>query len=40
MRGRLFDDPAMFAAGSIAFDCGLIVRNIPHEWEGAKEMYI
>jgi enamine deaminase RidA (YjgF/YER057c/UK114 family) len=28
------------AGGSIAFDCGLVMRNIPHEWETAKEMYI
>lgn len=35
-----FDDAAMFPPGSIAFDCGLIMRNIPHEWESAKEMYI
>jgi hypothetical protein len=35
-----FADPAMFPVGSIAFDCGLIMRNIPHEWESAKEMYI
>jgi hypothetical protein len=35
-----FADPAMFPVGSIAFDCGLIMRNIPHEWESAKEMYL
>ena len=35
-----FGDSAMFPAGSITFDCGLIMRNIPHEWESAKEMYI
>jgi hypothetical protein len=35
-----FTDPAMFPAGSVVFDCGLIMRNIPHEWETAKEMYI
>ena len=35
-----FADPKMFPPGSITFDCGLIMRNIPHEWETAKEMYI
>jgi hypothetical protein len=35
-----FDDPAMFPPGSVAFDCGLIMRNIPHEWEAAQEMYV
>ena len=35
-----FADPAKFPAGSITFDCGLIMRNIPHDWESAREMYI
>jgi hypothetical protein len=35
-----FADPARFPGGSITFDCGLVMRNIPHEWETAKEMYI
>jgi Uncharacterized conserved protein (COG2071) len=35
-----FADPAMFPVGSITFDCGLIMRNIPHEWDRAREMYI
>jgi len=35
-----FDDTTLFPAGSIALDCGLIMRNIPHEWESATEMYI
>jgi hypothetical protein len=39
-RSTYFDDPAMFPSGSIAFDCGLIMRNIPHEWEAAEEMYV
>ncbi len=39
-RSTYFADPAMFPQGSITFDCGLVMRNIPHEWETAKEMYI
>jgi len=35
-----FANPAVFPAGTITFDCGLIMRNIPHEWESAKDMYI
>jgi len=35
-----FADPTMFPSGSITLDCGLVMRNIPHEWETAKEMYI
>ena len=39
-RSTYFDDPAMFPPGSIALDCGLVMRNIPHQWESAKEMYV
>ena len=39
-RSTYFEDPAMFPAGSITFDCGLIMRDIPHEWETARDMYV
>jgi hypothetical protein len=39
-RSTYFADPALFPPGSITFDCGLVMRNIPHEWGTAKEMYI
>jgi Uncharacterized conserved protein (COG2071) len=35
-----FADTGLFPAGSIHFDSGLIMRNIPHEWETAQEMYV
>src|SRR5262245_1701573 len=35
-----FADREMFPAGSIQFDCALVMRNIPHEWETAAEMYV
>jgi hypothetical protein len=35
-----FTDTTMFPAGSVAFDCGLIMRNIAHEWEAGAPMYI
>lgn len=35
-----FADRDMFPAASIRFDCALIMRNIPHEWETAAEMYL
>jgi Uncharacterized conserved protein (COG2071) len=35
-----FDDRRLFPAGSIAFDCALLMRNIGHEWLAAGEMYI
>jgi len=35
-----FDDRRRFPAGSISFDCGLMMRNIPHEWTSAEDMYV
>jgi hypothetical protein len=35
-----FADEAKFPAGSIAFDCALIMRNIAHEWQAGTPMYI
>jgi hypothetical protein len=35
-----FADREMFPADSIGFDCALVMRNIPHEWETAAEMYV
>jgi len=35
-----FEDRERFPAGSVCFDCGLVMRNIPHEWETAEDMYV
>jgi hypothetical protein len=35
-----FADEALFPAGSISFDCALIMRNIAHEWQAGAPMYI
>jgi hypothetical protein len=35
-----FADRALFPAGSVEFDCALIMRNIAHEWHAAEEMYL
>jgi hypothetical protein len=35
-----FSNQALFPAGSIDFDCALIMRNIAHEWESAAPMYV
>jgi hypothetical protein len=35
-----FEDPTLFPAGAIAFDCALIMRNIAHEWQAGAPMYI
>jgi hypothetical protein len=40
VRSSYFDDGALFPAGSIAFDCALVMRNIAHEWEMAADMYV
>ena len=39
-RSTYFENPAMFPAGSVTFDCGLIMRDIQHEWEAAQDLYI
>jgi Uncharacterized conserved protein (COG2071) len=40
VQSSFFDNLTMFPSGSIAFDCGLIMRDIRHEWEAAQEMYV
>jgi len=35
-----FADESKFPAGTIAFDCALIMRNIAHEWQAGAPMYI
>ncbi|MEO8182586.1 MAG: DUF2071 domain-containing protein [Deltaproteobacteria bacterium] len=32
VESSFFEDVAQFPAGSTAFDCALLMRNIPHEW--------
>lgn len=31
-------DPALFAPGSVEFDCALVMRDIPHQWRAHKPM--
>ena len=33
-----FADETVFPAGSVEFDCALLMRNIPHEWESAPDL--
>jgi len=33
-----FGDPAVFPAGSIEFDCALLMRGIEHEWHGRPDL--
>src|SRR5262245_44131859 len=35
-----FADESKFPAGTITFDCALIMRNIAHEWSAGMPMYI
>lgn len=35
-----FSDSAKFPAGSVTFDCALIMRNIAHEWHAAIDLYV
>jgi hypothetical protein len=34
-----FSDPERFPKGSIEFDHGLIMRDVPHEWHQADDLY-
>ena len=38
-RSSYFDDRRRFPAGSICFDCGLVMRNIPYEWAAADDIH-
>lgn len=35
-----FGDENVFPAGSVTFDCALIMRNVMHEWHAGVPMYI
>ena len=39
-RSSYFADPDRFPAGSVAFDCALIMRDTAHEWEAAADLYL
>jgi len=38
VRSSYFADQSRFPDGSIAFDCGLIMRDVRHEWAAAQAM--
>ena len=38
VKSSFFDDPARFPAGTIAFDCALLMREIEHEWRTLPQM--
>jgi len=35
-----FANEHLFPEGSATFDCALVMRNIPHEWHSAADMYV
>ncbi len=39
VHSSFFSDPERFPQGSIEFDHGLIMRNLPHEWHQADDLY-
>jgi hypothetical protein len=38
LKSSFFDDTDRFPKGSIEFDCGLLMRNIQHQWHGQGEL--
>ncbi len=40
VRSSYFEDRGRFPEGSIEFDCALVMRNIPHVWRSAPDLYI
>jgi hypothetical protein len=34
-----FADESLFPAGSVTFDCALIMRDIAHEWHAGAPMH-
>ena len=39
IHSSFFDDEKRFPKGSIEFDHALIMRNLPHEWHQAEDLY-
>ena len=38
VRSNYFDNRSIFPAGSIEFDCALLMREIEHEWHGKSDL--
>lgn len=38
VRSSVFDDPEQFPAGSVAFDCALLMRDIDHTWRRLPDL--
>ena len=40
VRSSFFDDQMKFPAGTIAFDCALIMRDTEHEWQSENDLHL
>ena len=40
VQSSYFDDRAVFPAGSIEFDCALLMRGIEHEWHSEADLLV
>jgi hypothetical protein len=38
IESSFFGDPSRFPAGSVTFDCALLMRRIEHEWHGVEDL--
>jgi len=38
VESSFFEDNKLFPAGSVVFDCALLMRNIRHEWHGRSSL--
>ena len=38
VRSSFFDEMRRFPAGSLQFDCALLMRRIRHEWRGLPDL--
>lgn len=40
VHSSFFEDRAQFPAGSVVFDCALVMRDIPHEWRSEPDLVV
>ena len=40
VRSTFFDDETRFPKGSVAFDCGLVMRDVEHEWHSEPDLHV
>lgn len=40
VHSSLFDDRKKFPAGTVSFDCALVMRDIEHEWKSEDDLFL